>query len=98
MIAPTGTEPVKETFRTTSESIMIWEIMAASPVTIFSTPAGNPASIAALPINKQLRGDSKAGTAITVHPAANAALIFRAGSSDGKFQAANDATGPIGCR
>src|SRR5208282_3679311 len=95
-LLPTVTEPVSDTFRTMGAAIRVLARVPAEPVITLSTPAGSPASTSACAIAKHGPGASDAGRAITEHPAARAAAIFRAGSSAGKFQADRDEHTPTG--
>lgn len=76
-----------------------WSLRAGgSPVMTLRTPAGTPAAWAASANSKLLNGASIGGTSTTEHPTARAGAILRAGNSEGKFQGAKAATGPMGSR
>lgn len=70
---PTSVDPVNESLRTRSSSKNASPIVAASPVTMFTTPAGMPASTASSPIAIADKGVSSAGLITTVHPHASTA-------------------------
>src|SRR4030095_16191407 len=67
-------------------------------VTMFSTPAGTPASSASLTNASEVSGVSSAGLHTTVQPAANAGAILRAIIAAGKFHGVMAATTPTGSR
>src|SRR3981081_990544 len=93
---PTGIDPVKEIFRTTSDAIKCSEIFAGTPNTRLSTPAGTPASMKHLTSSTQLPGVSSDALMMMEQPAAREAPILRAGVSVGKFHGVKAATTPIG--
>jgi hypothetical protein len=68
------------------------------PVTTFSTPGGNPTSMAASPSASAVRGVWLAGLRMTVLPVASAGATFHIASSSGKFQGTMAATTPSGSR
>ena len=96
-IFPTSVEPVKLTFLTRLERINCLPISSASPVMIFTTPAGSLACWQSSARNRAERGVSGAGFPINVQPAAKAAAILRVSIAIGKFQGVIAATTPIGC-
>ena len=73
---PTSVEPVKPTKRTAGCSQNTLPIAAASPVTMFSTPAGRPARIASSPSASAVSGVSGAGLMTQAQPAASAGRAF----------------------
>ena len=98
MWLPNGTEPVRVTLRTRESLRIISEIIAGSPTSTLTTPAGMPAASAALASHRAAVGVSSAGLTMIVQPAAVAAAILRAGSRAGKFDGANAPTTPTGSR
>ena len=93
---PTGIEPVNEILRTASLAIRCSEIVAGTPKTRLSTPAGRPASAKQRTISTQAPGVSSEALRISEQPAASAPPILRAGVSAGKFHGVNAATMPTG--
>ncbi|MNV34369.1 hypothetical protein D3C71_1257830 [compost metagenome] len=89
-------EPVKVTMRITGEEIRRREISPGSPNTMFSTPAGRPASASARPISSAIAGVSSEGLITIEQPAASAPAILRDGVIAGAFQPEKAATGPTG--
>jgi hypothetical protein len=63
-------------------SMPLWvdtnEPVYPNPVTIFTTPAGNPALLKICPSIKAVNGVCSAGFKTIVHPAANAGATFQA--------------------
>ena len=85
IIFPTPVEPVKAIL-----SIPEWFTISApvspAPVTIFTTPAGNPASSIISASKRVVSEVVSAGFNTTVFPQANAGAIFQAAINNGKFQ------------
>ena len=81
---PTASEPVKLTMSTPG-----WVVSACpaatSPVTMFSTPGGSPASSAISPRTNASSGVVGAGLSTTVHPAARAGASLRMLRNSGKL-------------
>ena len=67
-----------------------------SPVTIFTTPAGNPACSHTSAKRSAVRGVVSAGLSTTVFPVARAGATFHASISNGKFQGIICPTTPCG--
>lgn len=84
MICPTSVEPVKAILHTSG-----WSTRAApvspKPVTIFTTPGGNPASLINSPNFNADKGVYSAGFKTIVHPAAKAGANFHVAINNGKF-------------
>ena len=96
---PTAVEPVKLSLRTFGLPVISLPIAAAScPVTMFSTPSGNPARCAMMPMASAEYGVWIAGLQTTVHPAASAGPILRPSIAEGKFHGVIAATTPTGWR
>jgi hypothetical protein len=93
---PTGTEPVNEILRTTSDAIRCSDTVAGTPNTKLTTPAGTPASTKQRTSSTQLPGVSSDALTMIEQPAASAAAILRAGVSAGKFHGVKAATTPTG--
>ncbi len=68
------------------------------PVTMFSTPGGNPASSKRRTNSIARTGVSDAGLKTTVLPATRAGRIFQLGIAMGKFHGVTTATTPTGSR
>jgi len=73
-------------------------IVAPLPVMTFSTPGGNPTSIASCPNASAVSGVWLAGFRMTVFPVASAGATFQIASSSGKFHGTMHATTPSGSR
>src|SRR6266567_3307420 len=93
---PTGTEPVKETLRTTSDANRCSETSAGTPKTRLSTPAGRPASMKQRTSSTQLPGVSSDALRMSEQPAASETPILRAGVKVGKFQGVKATQMPTG--
>ena len=96
---PTGVEPVKVILRTrasSSQALTTAGVRSREAVTMFTVPAGNPASSASLTSASEVSGASSAGLHTTVHPAASAGASLRAIIAAGKFQGVTAATTPTG--
>ncbi len=93
---PTGTDPVNETLRTTSDASRCSETFAGTPKTRLSTPGGRPASTKQRTSSTQLPGVSSDALRMSAQPAANEPPILRAGVRVGKFQGVKAATTPTG--
>ena len=82
---PTSVDPVKAILSTpgcfTSASPVL-----PSPVTIFTTPFGNPTSLDSSANASAVSGVYSAGFSTTVFPVASAGAIFHASINSGKFQ------------
>ena len=72
--------------------------VSPKPCTVFSTPAGNPASKQISASSVAVSGLHSAGLCTTVQPAASAGAIFQVDSMNGVFHGVMTATGPSGCR
>ena len=92
---PTAVEPVNAILWTPG-----WSTIAApvspSPVRMFTTPSGKPASWTSWPSRMALSGVCSAGLRITVQPAASAGAAFHALISSGKFHGMICAQTPTG--
>jgi len=96
---PTGVEPVKLILRTrgsSSHTSTTSGVRSRDAVTMFSTPAGTPASSASRTSASEVSGVSSAGLHTTVQPAASAGAILRAIIAAGKFHGVIAATTPTG--
>lgn len=98
MSLPTSVEPVKLTlwmrrWRTSGAPASI-----PVPVTMLTTPGGNPASTISSPSISAVSGVCSAGLSTTVHPAASAGPSFQTAMSRGKFHGTMAATTPTGSR
>ena len=102
MMRPTWLEPVKFNRRTAGCSISTSPIGPAAPgecVTMFSTPAGRPASAKISPQSSPpLNGDHSEGFRTTAFPSASGAAIERAERISAAFHGANAPTTPTGFR
>ncbi len=79
-------------------STIAWPTVAPLPVMTFSTPGGNPTSIASSPSASAVSGVWLAGFRMTVLPVASAGATFHTASSSGKFHGTIAATTPSGSR
>jgi hypothetical protein len=95
---PTVVEPVKETTRTASWVVSGVPISPPSPVTMFTTPAGIPASSRTFTKLTADSGVCEAGLNTTVLPQTSAGMIFHDGIAIGKFQGVMMEHTPSGCR
>src|SRR6266403_3380370 len=93
---PTREDPVNDTFRMTGDAMRWVDISEGSPKTMESASGRTPASRNASATFKAVKGTSSSGLRTQEQPAANAVAILRPGIRAGRFQGANDATGPIG--
>ena len=93
---PTGTLPVKLSLRGIVELRRCSETSDGTPKTIFSTPAGKPASTKAAPIAIAVAGVSSLGLIVIEQPAAKAPATLRITFVAGKFQATKAKAGPTG--
>ena len=84
MMRPTSVEPVKAILSTSGCSTISAPV-APSPVTMLTTPGGNPASWQSSAKASAVSGVYSAGFSTTVLPAASAGAIFQASISSGKF-------------
>ena len=95
MIRPTSVEPVKAILSTSG-----WFTRAApvrpSPVMMFTTPGGRPASRQISPNSSAVSGVYSAGLSTSVFPIASAGAIFHESMSSGKFQGMIWPTTPTG--
>ena len=94
---PTAVEPVNDSLRTSGCDVSTPPIVAASPVTMFSTPGGNPARCASSASASAVNGVCEAGFATTVQPAVSAAPALRVSIAAGKFHGVINAATPTGC-
>ena len=96
---PISVEPVKESLRTVGFEVSsppITGASSASPVTIWSTPSGTPASAARSASASAVSGVCSAGLTTIVQPAASAGAALRVIIAAGKFQGVIPAVTPIG--
>ena len=84
ILRPTAVEPVKAIL-SMPECATSAAPVAPSPVTMFSTPFGNPASRLSSANNSAVSGVYSAGFSTMVLPAASAGATFHASISSGKF-------------
>ena len=75
---PTSVEPVNAIMSTSMCRPSAWPAVSPSPGTIWSTPAGSPASTASSPSRIALSGDCSAGLSNTLLPVASAGPSFHA--------------------
>lgn len=78
ILRPVTTEPVKAILSTSMCRAIASPVVAPSPGTMLSTPAGKPASLARSHSIKAVRGVSSEGFMTIVQPAARAGAIFQA--------------------
>ena len=91
---PTSSEPVKEIMRTSGWVISASPVTPPAPVTMFTTPAGSPASSRISPSSTGVIGASEEGLATTVLPVAMAGQMQRVARCRGKFHGVTQATTP----
>ena len=85
MIFPTSVDPVNAILLMPGW-LTINAPVEPSPVTIFTTPAGNPACSHTSAKSRAVSEVVSAGLRTTVFPVARAGAIFQASISKGKFQ------------
>ena len=90
-------EPVKAILSTPGCSASAAPVLP-SPVTMLTTPGGNPACSKSSPNNSVLMGVCSAGLKTQVQPAAKAGASFHAAITKGPFHGTICATTPIGSR
>ena len=95
---PTASEPVKVSFLMRPSDSSGSVASSSDDTTMLSTPAGSPASIRICPRASADSGVSGEGRRTTVHPAAIAGAIPRAGTASGKFHGLMTRHGPTGAR
>ena len=83
MSLPTSALPVKAILRTFGCATSGAPAPGPSPVTMFTTPGGNPTASKSSASFRMLRGVCSAGLSTTVQPAASAGAIFQAAMSSG---------------
>ena len=98
MALPVADSPTKATARIFGCSVAALPAVSPSPCTVFSTPAGSPASAAISASSVAVIGLHSAGLCTTVQPAASAGAIFHVASMNGVFHGVMAATGPSGWR
>src|SRR4029079_17068533 len=94
----TRVEQVNETTLTRSSVVIGVPTSGPSPVTMFTTPSGTPASMS---VRTQFTADSGVGDAglnTTVLPQTSAGMIFHDGIAIGKFHGVMTAQTPSGWR
>src|ERR1041385_1402945 len=84
-ILPMSVDPVKETARISGCSVSGAPILLPKPLTMLTTPLGNPASISACTKLKTDSGVSCAGLMMQLLPARIAGNSFHDGMAIGKF-------------
>jgi hypothetical protein len=97
-ILPTWVEPVNDTTRTASSVVIGVPTSGPSPVTMFTTPFGIPASVSTFTKLTADSGVCDAGLKTTVLPQTSAGMIFHDGIAIGKFHGVMIAQTPSGCR
>src|SRR5262245_56623253 len=95
---PTSVEPVNDTSRTPGCSVNGAPAPSPVPMTTLITPAGTPASSAALTRLIVERGVSSAGLMTSVSPQTRAGIIFQDGIAIGKFHGVISEQIPTGWR
>ena len=85
MMRPTSVDPVKAILSTSGCSTSAAPVRP-SPVTMFTTPGGSPASRQISAKSSAVSEVNSAGLSTTVFPIASAGAIFHASISRGKFQ------------
>ncbi len=96
-ILPTSVEPVKDSLRTRSSSMMAVVMSgASSPTTTDSTPLGSPASSKTVASSRAVSGVSSEGLITMLQPAASAGANLRVIIAAGKFQGVMAAVTPTG--
>ena len=83
MWLPSGTEPGEGHLAHPGSARIISEIIAGSPTSTLTTPAGMPPASAAFASHRAAVGVSSAGLTMMVQPAAVAAAILRAAAGPG---------------
>jgi hypothetical protein len=95
---PTFVLPVKLTMSTSGESTRAWPLAGVLPVTMLTTPGGNPASRRMSTSAITASGSCDAGRTTTVLPIASAGPSFPAMLTIGKLYDVMQATTPTGTR
>ncbi len=99
MIAlPVADSPTKATALMSSCSVAALPATSPMPCTVFSTPAGKPASKQISANIDDDNGLHSGGLCTTVQPAAKAGAIFQVASMNGVFHGVIAVIGPIGWR
>ena len=98
MCLPVTVPPVNEIALIFGCSTMAWPTLPPNPLTIFSTPLGNPADEQISPNIAAVTGVNSLGLATTQFPAAKAGAIFQVNKYKGKFHGLIHPTTPIGVR
>ena len=93
--APTSTDPVNETLATRGSPTSARPV-SAPPVTMFTTPAGTPASSSTRPNASVDALACSEGLTTIVQPAASAGASFHVSRSSGEFHAVMAAHTPAG--
>src|SRR5579859_2183280 len=98
MSAPDLVPPVKDTAFTPGWSTSVVPALGPRPWTMFSTPAGRPASLHSSPKRYAVMGVISEGLATTQLPAASAGATFQVNRYRGRFQGEMQPTTPSGER
>ena len=98
MADPVADSPTKAIALMAGCSVRALPADSPRPWTVFSTPAGNPASSAISASIEAVHGLHSAGLCTTVQPAARAGAIFQVDSMNGVFHGVITPTGPSGRR
>ncbi len=95
---PTLVEPVKAILLTSACATSARPAVSPKPVTMLTTPSGNPASAISSPSRMVVSGVCSAGFNTTVQPTASAGAIFATPMTKGKFHGTICPTTPTGSR
>src|SRR5689334_8113699 len=98
MADPVRVEPVNETALMAGCSISGWPAPGPLPCTMFSAPAGRPASMQTCANRAAVYGVTSDGLATTQLPAASAGAIFHVSRYSGRFHGEMQPTTPSGWR
>lgn len=98
MCRPVSEEPVKEISGTSGWSTRAWPASSPRPWTMFTTPAGTPASSKISGHSDADSGVHSAGLRISVQPDASAGASFQLSSMNGVFQGVISPATPTGVR
>ncbi len=98
ILMPTLVEPVKLTMSTLSSSTSTAPTSGLAPVTMLTTPGGNPTSSRILASSMTHNGSWGAGFMTTVQPTARAGAILPTMFVVGKLYGEMQATTPTGTR
>ena len=95
---PTLVDPVNAILSTSGCATSARPAVSPKPVTMLTTPSGNPASAISSPSRMVVSGVCSAGFSTTVQPTASAGAIFATPITNGKFHGTICPTTPTGSR